>query len=411
MILAYRQKLRPTAAQHLLLAERLERQRELYNAALQERRDAWRLSRKVVTRLDQQKSLTVIRADDVDGHGVDPVNMGRWTLKRVEDAFAGFFSRVRRGRKAGFPRFRSFCRWRSFGLLEASGIRVERGRLHLKGMDRGIRLNHDRPLPQDARLLSVVFTRRERDWFVSFLVDTIEAIAGDHDAAYHAVGIDLGVEALATLSTGDRIPNVRPASRREREICRSRRALARSRKGSNRRRKLRAKLGRQLARVADARQNHLHQVSAALTKVHGVIVMERLSVVNMTRSAAGNVDEPGTNVAQKRGLNRAILDAGWSELVRMIRYKAARAGGELVLVEARGTSVECSDCGAAVPKPLSERRHRCGCGLSLHRDVNAARVILARGLTARAASEGGLPLGDANVGRRAVRRPGTLLVA
>jgi putative transposase len=411
MILAYRQKLRPTAAQHRLLAERLERQRELYNAALQERRDAWRLGRKAVTRLDQQKSLTVIRADDPDGHGSDPANMGRWTLKRVEDAFTGFFSRVRRGRKAGFPRFRSTARWRSFGLLEASGIRVEGGRLHLKDIDRGIRLNHDRPLPQDARLLSVVLTRREQHWFVSFLVETVEVVAEAHHAAAEAVGIDLGVEALATLSTGDRIPNIRPAGRREREIRRSRRALARCRKGSNRRRKVRAKLGRQLARVANARQNHLHQVSTALTKAHGFIAMERLSVANMTRSAGGSVEEPGANVAQKRGLNRAILDAGWGELARMIRYKAERAGGELVLAEPRGTSVECSGCGAAVPKELSERRHRCGCGLDLHSDVNAARVILARGLAARAAVEGGLPLGDANVGRRAVRRPGTLLVA
>jgi putative transposase len=131
----------------------------------------------------------------------------------------------------------------------------------------------------------------------------------------------------------------------------------------------------------------------------------------MTRSAAGSVEDTGTHVAQKRGLNRAILDAGWGELARMIRYKAERAGGEIVLVEARGTSVECSGCGAAVPKVLSERRHRCGCGLDLHRDVNAARVILARGLAAKAASEGGLPLGDANVGRWAVRCPGTLLVA
>jgi putative transposase len=411
MILSYRQKLRPTAAQHRLFAERLERQRELYNAALQERRDAWRLSRKAVTRLDQQKSLTIIRAEDPHGHGVDPVNMGRWTLKRVEDAFTGFFSRLRRGYKAGFPRFRSAARWRTFGMFEASGIRVEGDRLHLKGMDRGIRLNHDRPLPEDARPLSVVFTRRGRHWFVSFLVQTAEVVTASHATTHNAVGVDLGVEALATLSTGDRITNLRPATRREREIRRSRRALARCRKGSNRRRKVRIMLGRQLAKVADARQNHLHQVSAALTKAHGFIAMERLSIANMTRSGGGSVEEPGTNVAQKRGLNRAILDAGWGELTRMIRYKAERAGGELVLVEARGTSVECSGCGLAVPKLLSERRHRCGCGLDLHRDVNAARVILARGLAARAVGEGGLPLGDANVGRPAVRRPGTLLVA
>ena len=77
MILTYQQKLRPTATQHRLLAEALERQRLLYNAALQERRDAWRLGRKAITRLDKQKSLTVIRADDPEGQGADPANMGR----------------------------------------------------------------------------------------------------------------------------------------------------------------------------------------------------------------------------------------------------------------------------------------------------------------------------------------------
>ncbi|MCJ2014162.1 RNA-guided endonuclease InsQ/TnpB family protein [Methylobacterium sp. J-076] len=410
MILTYRQKLRSTRAQHRLLLERLERQRLLYNAALQERRDAWRLARKTVTRLDQQKSLTVVRADDPEGHGVDPANMGRWTLKRVEDAFTGFFSRAGKGGKAGFPRFKPMSRWDTFGLLEVAGLRIDGDRLRLKGMDRPIRMNPDRPLPADARILGVTFTRTGRDWHVAFTVETTEVVASEAPTG-EAVGGDLGVEALLTLSNGERIPNVRPASRRAREIRVSRRALARCRKGSNRRRKVKARLARQLRHVADARDTHLHRVSARLTREHPLIVLEDLRIANMTRSAAGTVAEPGTNVSQKRGLNRSILDAGWGRLVWMVRYKAARAGGEMVLVDARGSSQECRDCGAVAAKPLSLRRHRCPCGLDVHRDVNAAGVLLARGLAAKAAGEGGRPLGDANVGRRAVRRPGTLLAA
>lgn len=410
MILTYRQKLRPTAPQHRLLDERLERQRLLYNAALQERRDAWRLQRKPITRLDQQKSLTIIRADDPDGHGADPVTMGRWTLKRVEDAFTGFFGRVKKGGMAGFPRFKPMSRWRSFGLLEATGLRHDGDRIRLKGMDRPIRLNHDRSLPDDAKILGVTFTKVGRHWYVGFTVESAKNVATTPPVG-EAVGCDLGVEALLTLSTGERIENVRPASRREREIRVSRRALARCRKGSARRRKVKARLGRQLRHVANARDTHLHQVSARLTREHGLIVLEDLRIANMTRSAAGTVDDPGTNVAQKRGLNRAILDAGWGKLVGFVRYKAVRAGGRLILVDARNSSAECRGCGTVAAKPLSLRRHVCPCGADEHRDVNAAGVIRGRGLAAVAASEGGQPLGGANVGRKAVRRPGTLLAA
>ena len=177
MILTYRQKLRPTKAQHRLLDERLERQRLLYNAALQERRDAWRLARKGITRIDQQKSLTLIRADDPEGHGGDPVTMGRWTLKRVDDAMAGFFSRAKKGGRAGFPRFKPMSRWRTFGLLEATGLRHEGDRIRLKGIDRPIRLNHDRPLPSDARVLGVTFTKEGGHWYVGFTVETVEVMA------------------------------------------------------------------------------------------------------------------------------------------------------------------------------------------------------------------------------------------
>lgn len=161
VILTHRQKLRPTRAQHRLLLERLIRQ--LYKAALQQRRDAWRLGRKFITRLDQQKILAVIRAEDPEGHGSDPANMGRWTLKRVDDAFNAFFKRARKGGKSGFPRFKSASRWDTFGLLEAKGLRYEGDRILLKGIDRPIRLNHDRPLPSAARILGVTFTRSAGD--------------------------------------------------------------------------------------------------------------------------------------------------------------------------------------------------------------------------------------------------------
>lgn len=337
MILTYQTKLRPTKTQHRLFEERLERQRLLYNAALQERRDAWRLHRKPITRLDQQKSLTVIRADDPEAHGADPVTMGRWTLKRVEDAFTGFFGRVKKGRTAGFPRFKPMSRWDTFGLLEQDGLRVGGDRIRLKGMDRPIRLYPDRALPEDARILCATFTRKAGHWFLGLTFKSADVVAPVHPGV-EPVGCDLGVEALLTLSNGERVPNVRPMSRREREIRVSRRALARCKRGSKRRRKVKAALARKLRKVANVRSTHLHQVSARLTGEHPLIVMEDLRIANMTRSASGTVEEPGKNVAQKRGLNRSILDAGWGRLTGMIAYKAERAGGELLRVDARYSS-------------------------------------------------------------------------
>lgn len=396
MILTYRQSLRPTRAQHRLLDERLERQRLLYNAALQERRDAWRLAKKPITRLDQQKSLTIIRADDPEGHGADPATIGRWTLARVEDAFTGFYGRVKRGTgKAGFPRFKAKSRWRSFGLHEITGLRLDLAhhRICLKGMTRPIRLNPDRALPADARVLGATFTKSGSRWTFALTFDSASIIAPVHAQPDSTVAGDLGVEALLTLSTGERIENRRTASRREREIRVSRRSLARCRCGSNRRRKVKATLARQLRRIADQRNDYLHKVSASLARRFARIVLEELRIRNLTRSAAGTVDERGVNVVQKRGLNREILDAAWRRLIEYTRYKAVRAGGVVVTRDARRSSGTCSGCGTYVSKPLSLRWHTCACGASLHRDENAARVMLAREFAAMAATGEAVPPG------------------
>ena len=125
MLLTYRYQLWPTKGQRRRLEALLEAERQLYNAALEERIDAWTKHRKAITRIDQFKSLTTIRADHPDTYGNVAVNISRWTLKRLEDAFTGFFSRVKHSAsKAGFPRFRIHSRWRSFGLIEWSGARM-----------------------------------------------------------------------------------------------------------------------------------------------------------------------------------------------------------------------------------------------------------------------------------------------
>ena len=149
MLLTYRYKLLPTKAQHALLDRLCEDQRQLYNAALQERIDAWKKAGKSVTKLDQFKSLTQIRGFD-QTYALVPVSMSRWSIARVDDAFKGFFSRVKRGDRPGFPRFRSFHRWRSFGFDEWHGIRLVGRKILSKPFGTGLKLKMHRELPDGA---------------------------------------------------------------------------------------------------------------------------------------------------------------------------------------------------------------------------------------------------------------------
>ena len=418
MLVTRRHLLRPTRGQHIRLLEMLEEQRQLFNAALEERIDAWRKLRITITRVDQQKSLTLIRADDPTGLGASSANIGRWTLKQLDEAFQAFFRRVNhKARKAGFPRFRSTGRWRSFGLLEWSGARVEHGFLLLKGMNRALRVEWHRPLPTDAVIKSAIFTKRGRRWFVSLQIETNAGMARRRAAPKAAAGIDVGVENLATWDDGaysGHIANVRPRSKRQDQLRRAQRALARCRKGSSRRRKVKARLARLQEHVADARSTHLHVETERLARRFKTLCIEKLKIINMTRSSAGTVGDPGENVAAKSGLNAAILDAGWARFVQLLCYKAERAGGIVIDVDPKMTSQICSgkDCGAIIAKPLRKREHACAaCGLVVHRDVNAARNIRARGLAALAASGGVIAPGERNVAGRRMRAPGTLLAA
>lgn len=371
MILTYRYKPRPTRAQYQRLAQMCELQRLLYNGALEERIVTWRRVSKSVSKFDQMKSLTVIREHD-EAYRAMPVWMSRWTLTRIDEAMKGFFGRVKRGVKAGFPRYKPMSRWRSFGFEQWDGIRLDGDRLIIKSMVGAVRLHMHRSLPADAVIKCCTFTKKNQHWWITMAVDV--PVAAAHAAPDTAVGIDIGVVHLAATSDGDFFSNVRPRSRREKELRRASRALARCKRGSKRRGKILAKLARAQKRVADFRSNHLHQVSAEITRRYALIGVEKLKLKNMTRSARGSVDEPGRNVRAKSGLNRALADAAPGRLIQLIAYKAERAGGTMVKVDPRGTSQDCSSCGTKVEKTLSERTHRCVCGTELDRDVNARKT-------------------------------------
>lgn len=357
-VLTYKYRLFPSKRQHAALARICEEQRQLYNAALQERIDCYAKTGATRTYIDQCKALSEWRQGDVNAAHC-PLNLQRWTVKRVDDAYKAFFRRLKtRDGKAGFPRFRGKGRWRAFGFTEFRGIRFDGKRLRFAGMPGGLRVHLHRSLP-GGRPLACVFRRDDKGWYVCF---QMRVPCAEPATEQNAVGADVGLNSLAALSTGEHIPNLRHARRAEKELRRRQRKLSRCKRGSNRRRKVKANVARLHRKVADTRRTHLHQVSADLTKRFDRVAVERLNVKGMAGSR----------------LAKSIQDASWGTLREMLRYKAEKAGGGLIEVNPRYTSQTCPNCGSIKAKALSERVHECDCGCVMDRDVAAARVILHR---------------------------------
>lgn len=360
-----------TKRQREALDQALETSRLLYNAGLEERCGAWRKARLGISFYDQCKSLTLLSGDP-SLHGL-PVALLRWPLKRLALAFTGFFERVRGGQLPGFPRFRSAARWRSFGYSDRNGWKLVGRRLDLTRIGR-FPLHLHRSLEGAVRSLAI--KREGRKWFALITVELSNAKS--HGGP--AVGLDLGLTRLATLSTGEKLANAREEKRRSRAIAAMRRALARAVKGSKRRGRLKDRLGSLKRREANARSTHLHQLSAALTRRYSTIVVEDLSIRNMMRAASGSVDQPGRKVAQKSALNRSIGDAAWGRFVSFLVYKAERAGGQVIRVNPNNTSNLCSRCQGLTPSRIGDDFCCAHCGHSMDRDKNAALNILARGV-------------------------------
>lgn len=380
MFLTFKYWLLPSKRQYAALELILEAQRQFFNAALEERIGYYRATGKGRNYVDQCKALTQCRGALPEMAAL-PVSLQRWTLKRLDDAYAGFFRRVKRGENPGFPRFRGKGRWDSFGFTEFSGIVRDGKRLRFKGMPGGLRVHLHRPLPLDADIRSCVFRRDHKGWAVCFQV---KIVAAEKRAVSTSVGLDLGLNVFAYQSDGVVIPNPRIARRAEKKMRLRQRALARCKRGSKRRGKVKTDLARLHAKIVNTRTTWLHQQSARIARSYDLIAAEDLHIANMVKNPH---------------LARSISDAGWSKFLAMVEYKAERAGAHFVTVDPRNTSQKCSGCGELVPKSLAVRTHSCPhCGLVIDRDENAARNILAAVL-------GG---GADNVANRGERRPGNI---
>lgn len=372
---AYRFRIYPTAGQASRAAQCLRDHQQLYNAALEERREAWRM-RKVGIRYGQQSAqLKEIR-------GLDP-DQGRWsfssqqaTLRRLDKAMAAFYRRCKAGEKrAGYPRFKALDRWDSVEWpSDGDGCRwkPDIGRVYLQGVGH-VRVHQHRPV--QGRVKTITLKREGRRWYVVLSCDDVPACP--LPAAGREVGVDVGVARFATASDGEIIASPRFTRESADELAAAQRSLARKKRGSANRRRAKAKVAQVHRRIRNRRADFHHKTARALVRECDVIALEDLRIANMVRSASGTLEKPGTNVAAKSGLNRSILDAGWGQFTSILIGKAEEAGRRIVLVDPRHTSINCHQCGARCTRPRQETVI-CPEHGAIDADVNGAINIASR---------------------------------
>lgn len=340
--LTYQRKAHIRRGDYSRLDEALRHCATLYNAALEERTQAYRMQRKSITLYDQTKQLKLIR-QDLPEWSAYHYKLGAGVLVRVDRAMQAFFKRIERGEKPGYPRYRSARRYQTLEVAEVTTGMLKRspdGRrayIRIKGLPT-LTLRTKRPLPK-GKPKTLMISRRATGYVVSIAFAVEFPVLPESDAQ---VGIDMGVNERMTLSTGERLARRTQDSRRERRL---RRRVARSQRGSESRRKKVRTLSRETYRNTIRNRNVCHRASSELVRRFGRVAVEDLRIGNMTRSAAGTVEEPGKNVAQKTGLNRSITEQTWGIIHHQLSYKAEYAGRELVKVNPAYTSRTCSSCG------------------------------------------------------------------
>jgi putative transposase len=276
----------------------------------------------------------------------------QYALRHLSSAFSDFFrKKMVNGRRVGFPRFKKKGQHDSF-TLEGT-IKIEHRSIRLPKL--GVLKTYER-LPQGLAPKTAIVSRTADRWFVSFsyeieLSPTVKILT--------AVGVDLGIKTLATLSTGETFQNPQPYRKSQARLARLQKAASRKVKGSKNRHKANMKVAKQHARTANIRKDTLNKLTTYLAKNHSQVVIEDLNV---------------SGLMANHSLAKSIADLGMYEFRRQLTYKCELYGSELITVNRFfPSSKTCSGCGHIQDMPLKERVFDCQkCDTVIDRDLNAA---------------------------------------
>jgi putative transposase len=379
---AFKFRAYPTRPQEGRAARLLADHCDLYNAALEERREAWRMRRVSISYGTQSAQLKDIRRADPDGQGRHSFTAQQQTLRRLNTVFAAFYARAKKG-QAGYPRFKPWSRFNQVRFVAGDGAKWADAppdgwaRATFKGVG-SVKVRQHRPVSGTVKSLQL--KREHRRWYVIVTADVDSVPLAP---AGCSVGVDLGVTRFLTTSDGQVIANPKFLAASAETIGDLQRRKQRSRRGSGNRRRLRRALAKEWRKVRDRRRDFHHKTACALVERCDVIALEQLNTAAMTRRPASRPDPDQAGAflpnmaAAKTGLNRSILDAGWAQFASILTAKAESAGRRTVFVNPAGTSISCHRCGRRCTRPRQDTVI-CPAHGALDADINGARNIAAR---------------------------------
>ncbi len=358
----YKYRLYPTKKQEEILEKHLSLCRWLYNHFLEEKRTLYEKNKTRISCFDQIKEIPKLKKEKPELRKVYSQTL-QDIARRLDKAFQNFFRRVEENKngkkqKPGYPRFKGYWRYDSF-VYPQTGFELKANKLNLSKIG-SLRIKLHREIEGNIKTLTIRRTSTNK-WYACFSVEDNKALPNKKDIK-QTVGIDMGLDSFLTTNTGEKIDNPRYLRKSEEKLSQIQRWHSRKKLKSSNRSKSRLKVARIHERITNQRLDFLHKLSNKLIKNFQLIAFEKLNIKGMIRN---------------KYLSKSIADAAWAGFLQMLTYKAEEAGVWAVEVDPKNTSQLCSSCKTTVKKTLATRIHKCPkCGLTIQRDVNAARNIL-----------------------------------
>ena len=389
---AFQYELRPNGQQERQIRRFAGSCRFVYNKALALQKANCEAGGKFIGYVAMAKYLTDWRnGPETPWLKQAPVHPLQHALKDLDRAYQNFFAQ-----RAAFPQFKKKGDKESFRYPDAKQFKLDEanGRIFLPKLG-WMRLRLSRPVLGTPKNASV--SCRAGKWHIS--IQTEREVEAPVPQATTAIGIDVGIARFATFSNEGYLAPLNSFKQHQQRLARYHRRMARKVKFSSNWKKAKAKVQKIHTRIAHCRKDFLHKATTAISQNHALVCIEDLQVKNMSKSAQGSQDKPGKNVKAKSGLNRSILDQGWSEFRRQLEYKLQWSGGMLVTVPPQNTSRTCPCCGyVSKDNRRTQAQFACvQCGYQNHADVVGAMNVLERGLRLLACGE--------DVSRAKVARP------
>lgn len=362
----FKYRLFPTGKQNKNLQSSLDACRWVYNKTLETRKKAWK-ERKESLSLYDTSGLIPKWKEENPGLSNAFSQCLQNAQQRVDLALKAFFRRVKVGEKPGYPRFRGFDRYDSFTFPQFGFEVIENGlKLSKIGM---VKIKFHRKLVGKIKICTIQRSSTGK-WYACF---SCEVKPKPLRKIKKVVGIDVGLESFATLSTGEKIENPRFFKASEIKLAKAQRRLSKTEKETPDRKKQHKKVAYLHEKIGNKRNDFAHKLSRKLVDKYQIIALEKLNIKDMRENGF-------------KGIRKSIGDVAWNQFIQFTVYKAEDAGRTVVFVDPRNTSKMCSRCGQIVEKKLSDRVHSCSCGLVLDRDINASLNILRLGMESLASA-------------------------